>query len=370
MRSKRGLGWLILFLLALAAETGYCFLHPVAYFDTMAYVSLQRSIQGENDFGAVGAGCGAALPGAYAGCGAVRSSEVFAQAAALSPSEYRMFLRFYTVKPLYNRLAAFFSLAFRRDSWWALRSISAGSFALLGLLLVVWLRRLVSPAIASAGALCLMSLPGVIAIGRGLLPDALLTLLVLLGAYIVVCWPMRWWAGAAILMLATLVRSDALLFAVLLGAVTIFRRSPSGTVRWTRLAVLLGSATAWWLALGAATGALPWRVLFVHSFLAWTPPAAYLALKVSVREYLGVMRSNGVRTVLFCLPLPGLLAVLALHKRRRWTAMQEVVWAGLVAVTLRVLLYPGVEERYYVWLTLLAGVGALATVAAATADAA
>ena len=202
-----------------------------------------------------------------------------------------------------------------------------------------------------------MSLPGVIGLGRALLPDALLTALLLLAVVLLV--RRAWWLGGTALLLATLVRQDALLFAAT-GAVVLLWGGP-GTVRvrLIRLAVLAIALGVWSVGLHRLIGALPWRVLFVHSFLAWTPPVDYATLHVSLREYLHVLGSNGVRTVLFCLPLPGLLTLLTLAGRR--SLLRDLVLAAAAAVSLRVLLYPGVEERYYVWLTLLAGAGALAS---------
>lgn len=354
MRGTIGLG---LFLLVLLAETAYCYLHPVAYFDTFAYVSLQRRVADGNDFGAVGRSCAAALPGAYNGCGAATSSEVFAQAAALSPEEYPAFLRFYTVKPMYNLLAGAVRTVLGVDAWRALRVVSAGSFLLIGLVCMWWLRRLVSPALAAIGALCLVSLPVTLGLGRGLLPDALLTALLVLGAALLS--GRRWVAGAGVLLLATLVRADALLLLGAAGSLLIWRNTGPGRRRLQSLGGFAAAFGGWAVLLRLSTGSYPWRVLFVHSFLAWTPPSGYPDLQVTLREYLQVMSSNGIRTVLFCLPLPLLLAAIALAGRRRCTPERELVWAGLAAVLLRLLLYPGVEERYYVWLTLIAGAGAV-----------
>ena len=287
MRSRRGLGWLTLFVLVLTAESAYCFLHPIAYFDTFAYVSLQHRLADANNFAAAGRSCPSILPGAYNGCAAVTSSAIFEQAASLNSRDYATFLRFYTVKPLYNALAGTVLHALPIDMWRALRLISAGSFLLVGMLCVLWLRRLTGPAMASLGAIFLVSLPGTIGLGRALLPDALLTTLLLAGAFLLLFQPRRWWLGAGVLALATLVRSDALLFGMVLGALLIWQRSDQQK-RWRRLGTLALISAGWAFTLAWATDALPWRVLFFHSFVAWTPPAEYLSLHVSPREYLRV----------------------------------------------------------------------------------
>jgi hypothetical protein len=87
-----------------------------------------------------------------------------------------------------------------------------------------------------------------------------------------------------------------------------------------------------------------------------------------VKQYLRVLLVSGGKTILIDLPAPLLLATLAINNDRGWSVTRDAVRAACAAVTLRVVMFPAMEERYYTWLFLLSGIVAIASVAQSIRD--
>jgi hypothetical protein len=351
-------------LLGLLGEAAYCWSRPTAFFDTMAYVAIVEG--GGNDFAVAEAECAAQVPGPWSACAEVASMPMTRQVEAYSAADFAQYLRFYTVKPLYTGLAAGLHRWFRVDAFVGLRMISVSSFVLIGVVCWAWLREHLPVAVAPIAAFWMMAMEPVLGLGKDLLPDGLSTALVLLGVYLLLYRSPKW-MGASALGLALLVRPDNMLLLLCLGVVWLGRGEKDERRRLMKVGGFAVGCVAVSLVLGRLTGAVSWAVLFRRSFFELIPPERFAQAHVSLREYGHVLASNGVRTVMFCLPVAALLATFVLLGRRVAT-LRMLVGASAAAVILRVVRYPGVEERYYVWFLLVCAIAAACVMAESTKD--
>ncbi len=337
-------------LLCLLGEGVYCWRTPTAYFDTMAYAAIAKG--GANDFAGAGAECSAQVPDKRDSCGVVAGSAMFAEAAAYSEADFAQFLRFYTVKPLYCGLAAGLNRWLGVGAFTGLRMISVGSFLLIGVVSWAWLREHVPAAVAPVVAFWMTAAGPVLALGKDLLPDGLSTALLLLGMYGLLYGRVKW-MGWAVLALAVLARPDDMLLVLCFGCVWVWRARR----RWILCGAFAVGCAAVSFGLGKATGALGWAVLFRRSFFEMLPPERFAAAHVSLREYGQVMAVSGVRTVMFCLPAAVFLGLLVMVGEQRLArpefGLRSLVAVSAAAIAMRVVLYPGMEERYYVWFYLV-----------------
>jgi len=350
----------LLALVGLAGEAGYCWVRPAASFDAMAYAAIAEG--GASNFRTVGAECAAQVPGKRSACAETMSLEMFQQVAAYTDAEFAESLRFYTVKPLYCELAKVLHRWGGLGAFVGLRVISVGSFVAIGVVTWVWLREHLPVAVAPIAAFWMTAAGPVVGLGKQLGPDGLSTALLLLGVYVLLYRRAKW-LGTVALALALLARPDVVLFIGCFAGAWVLRWQHESRRRWMLLAVVVAGCAAVSFVLGKATGALPWATLFRRSFFELVPPERYMSVHVTVREYLRVLADNGVRTVMFCLPVALLLATLAVMAARRGSALRALVLASVVAVGLRVLVQPGVEERYYVWFYLVCAISAACVLA-------
>ncbi len=112
----------ITFFCCLLGQSIYCYVRPIALFDTMAYVSITDG-HGENFFSTAGRGCFAELQGPHSECEATTSSEEFKTVFAYSKTGFATFLRFYEVKPLYTFLVSSHRRSLNLSAYTALRLI-------------------------------------------------------------------------------------------------------------------------------------------------------------------------------------------------------------------------------------------------------
>jgi hypothetical protein len=350
----------VLSLICLLGEAVYCWRAPAAYFDTMAYVALVDGTG--NGFAKAGADCATELPGTWNGCGAVVSSSMFREVTAYSAADFAQMERFYTVKPLYAGLAEGLHRWVSISAFQSLRVLSVSSFLLIGAVAWAWLQEHL-PAVVAPAAACLLTATGtVLSLGKDLLPDGLSTGLLLLAVYWLL-YRRAAWVGVAVLALSVLARLDNMIFVVCAGAAWIIRDERARNRQWMLLGGLVAACAAASFALARAAGALPWAVLFRRSFFEMLPPARFAAAHVSLAEYAHILASNGVRTVAFCLPMALFLSLLTVMAAVPESALRRLVMASGAAIGIRVLFYPGVEQRYYVWFFLVCAISAACVLA-------
>ena len=345
---------MLVFFLCLAGQSIYCYLRPIALFDTMAYVSISEG-HGENYFSAAGQACGVELTGPHSACDTTTSDETFKIVSSYSQADFATFLRFYRVKPLYTALVFVLHRYLNLTAYTALRVVSAGSFLLMGLVIWLWLKEYLSITAASLVALFIENNPAVLDLGKRLLPDGLCTALLLLAAYLLLHKKSKW-PGIVVLVLLPLARTDMIIFAACFGAALIYLSHAQRQRKLTLLGGLFLACVVMQLGLTALLHPLPWPVLFRHSFITWTDPSSFPGTKVSLREYLHALTLYGSKTILIDLPEAAFLATLALCDWDSWRPLRVLMFASIATLCVRILLFPGMEVRYYVWFYVLAAI--------------
>jgi hypothetical protein len=350
----RSIGCIALFAILLLADVYGCFQRPRTGLDTVFYVSLLHG--GSQDaFRTAVATCDDQLPVAYNGCDSME--EIRPEIAAYSPADYATMLRFYTVKPMYVWVAGLIARVVHGNGFLALRLTSVLSFLAIGLMLALWLRRHLSTPAACLVALLLANTPQVMDLGKWLLPDGLSLALMLPAIYLILYVVRSTWLKLALLAILPLARPDNLIFCVLWAALLLWRSNPRH--RWPRIIALGAGAFAYNAILGHATHALSYGI-FTRSFLPWTPPSTYATLHLHLHDYLRVVAVEATKSVVRYFAFTLLFAAFALASPTLWRPLRDLLLAALAATVARLLLFPGPEERYYVWLLVIAIVCAAA----------
>ena len=356
----------VLFVCCLAAESLYCFERPMVTLDTFAYVSIVDG-SGPEAVRDIAARCLTELHGEHTNCLPLASPEGIRPLASYSVEDFRTFLRFYRVKPLYTFVVGQLHDRLHISAFTALRLVSSVSFAALGVVVWMWLVEYLSLAGASLTTILLLSVMQVQNIGKFLLPDVFSAALLLLGTYLLL-YGRRLWPGLLVLFLLPLARPDNIFYVMFLLLVLLWRAELAQQRKLVTMAAVCVGCAVYSLVLQRATHTLPYPILFAHSFGTAGDPSSFASVHFSLRRYLHVLVVSGGKTLLIDLPAPLLLATLAMVSDRGWSVMRDAVLAGCAAVALRVVMFPAMEERYYTWLFLLAGVVTIASVAQSIRD--
>ncbi len=343
----------LFFVLCLSGEACYCFMRPMSTLDTLAYVSLLDG-GGRKAFQEAGKTCAVHVPGPHNGCD-ISDSRAFKTVAAYSPADYSTFVRFYRVMPLYMWSAYAIQHLFRVNSFVALRIISSLSYLLIALALALWLGEHLPAPFACLGALLIASLPPVLDLGKHLTPDALSAALVLMVIDTIYYRARNLVLQLAMLIILPLSRPDNLIFCALVGAVLIYRATPSFRPLITRLTGLAAGCILFDALLQKMTRALPYTILFIHSFINfWAPPSSYSKMYISFHDYLYALISYGSRSALINFPLPILFSVLALACVSYSRPLRDLVFVSMATAFLHLILFPNMEERFYTWYLVIA----------------
>lgn len=332
--------------LALLAAAAYR--HPVYSWDPVAYMGVVRSTQ-TSDARAIHSY-------AYAQVEAAIHTRFFDNDGAFfremyaSPEHFVEVLSFYSIRPLYVILlrdAAGAGIA----PLTAARAISALSLLGIGVIALLWTRRYLGAWSAGFTALLLLW-SAVLTPLREPLPDGLTGFLIVASLYAVFeCECV--FPGLILAALAMLVRTDAvLIFTALVIGVAVMGRLPR-----LHAGVLCAAAGATIWLIDRAGGHPGWAVLMHNSFVGpvWNP--LEVSYTFSSRQYGEALASLFKNVVQFEIaPLACLLMSLAALLRAP-ARIKAAVTVALTATVARLLLYPNWEDRYFVSLCLMSGIG-------------
>jgi hypothetical protein len=237
---------------------------------------------------------------------------------AADETRFAALLPFFTVKPVYPALIA----ALHRmgvDLVAASVAVSASSYALICILLYVWISRWVPLVVGVALAALLFLSPFLTPIGQLSSPDALSTLVILLALFLAIERQHRA-AGAALLVVAIAVRPENILYCgIFLAYLAASRRMGLG-----KCLAFCGAAVAFYLLLTGRTNNYGWRTLFYFAMVDNTIAPAGFVSPLTFLDYLTIYLRQ-IDAIVFTtqdgfafFALIGLGALCLKMKRRLW----------------------------------------------------
>jgi hypothetical protein len=268
-------------------------------------------------------------------------------AIAASPVQFVQQLPFYTTKPLYPVLMTAVA-NFGTTLTAASVIVSRAAYCLVGVLCLLWLSRHYGPLAAAVATALLVSTPIVLDLSRFSTPDALSTLVLLGGTFLLLESRLPR-VALAVLVLSILVRPDNVLFVVTLAAIGLLRWDRArGT--WATAIVLAGLVYS---ALSAYSGDYGWPTLLYHGFVERLLEPATAEVEIGTLDYLAILARGSHPVVMNRLSYSFLLFVLLNLVTLRLAATSgstggahtDVLAAVLVYSGLHWLAFPSQKER-------------------------
>jgi hypothetical protein len=279
----------------------------------------------------------------------------FRRDVANNPDHFFQQLRFYQIRPLYIRFVAVLHSA-GVGYVQATRLISAISFLLLGILLFLWSRNYAAEWTATIAVPLLLIVPIIFTTARTGSPDALSALLVVLGIYWIVerkYLPI----GAIFLLLSLFVRTDnVILVALFLASVALRISTPKKRAMPAVLALL---SLVIVFTINRTEHSYPWPVLMQNTANPIVNPAE-VTRGFTTADYLSAWHDTVDEAAESSVVVFPFLATLALLSRRltpEWTTLIKIV---LLSWAAHIILFPHIEDRYFVAGAAIIGVGNLA----------
>jgi len=329
--------------LLLLAITAIAYFIPYYDWDLVAYVGSAIALR-EHDSKQI-------QQQAYAALRAELPEEDYADIAngsdfrhdvAQNAEHFRQQLRFYQIRPLYVWSVAVLhriGIAYVR----ATRIISAAAFFFIGILVHAWLRRHVGQIQAAVCAILLVLAPVLFTSARTGSPDALSAFIVLLGVYFSTerGAPL---IGNALLLLSLTLRTDNILFLLIfLGVETL--RATRRRIRVTAALATVASI-AIVLTINHKERNYPWAVLMQNTATPIVNPAE-VSPKISISDYFAAThdmvdeaRENSVAVFPF-------IAAIALFSSGTPNRLKRLVKIVLLAWAAHIVIFPHIEDRYF-----------------------
>ena len=288
--------------------------------------------------------------------GAAADQTASRQLRASDPYRFAEFLPFYAIRPLYNRVLSLLS----RTGLGLVRStvfLSTGSYFLLALLLVAWMRKYVALPFAATSATLVMISPPLMTLGRETTADALATLVAFLSLYLI--FEKRSLMAGLIVLLASLYfRTD---FIVLAGPVLLVCWLEERLKLW-QASVLAAVALVSVLSINHFAGDYGIQMLYYRNFIGTPLAPGEMTAHFSFHDYISAFRF-GLALAASSFFLPFLLA-----GGSGFFGPPRIRAAAGVAtsyVLLHFLVLPNWEERWFCVFYLTMGVAAVAAVQSA-----
>lgn len=344
-RLKEGAA-VIVFVLFLGALCGVSWFNPFYNWDILPYAALvggrssdPLSLHAE----AYRSVESAAPPEIVRSFNATGPNPRYRQDMASNPWHFAEQLPLYSVKPLYLLVLAAIHHA-GPSALEAAELVSVSSFAILGIVLFVWMRRSTGGLLAAIGVGFLLSTAEFIGTGAETTPDAFFAALGLVGLFFLFAEE-RAFLGLCTLGVLPLVRSDGLVLLALALAFLIWKGQ--GFPKRYALVILIVEvlviqATGW------LAGGYGFQTLFYHSFVERLTAPAEVSVRVTWREYFHALHIFALGTLTTARPLYFLLGLTSLKARRGEGRFRQLAWLGLVYTTVHILAFPLPDSRFLV----------------------
>lgn len=284
----------------------------------------------------------------------IANGSYFRRDVAGNPGHFRQQLRFYQIRPLYIRLLAWIhGVGIQYVN--ATRLLSAASFALIGILLFLWARRYIDEPRAAICIPLLLVTPVLFTSARTGSPDALSAFVVLLGCFELI-EDRRAVLGGVVLLPSLFLRTDNVIFILFLLAGFVLSRN--GVRDRISAAILAILAVMIVFGINRVEHSYGWPVLMQNTAIPIVNPAEvsptitaadYLE---AVRDMVDEARQNSVTVFPF-------LAALALLSSGTAKALKRITAIVLLSWAAHIVLFPHIEDRYFISGSVLIGIAAL-----------
>jgi hypothetical protein len=278
----------------------------------------------------------------------------FRRDVARNADHFSQQLRFYQIRPLYIcLLAGIHGAGIGYVN--ATRLLSAGSFALIGLLLFVWARKYIDEWRAAICIPLLLIAPVLFTSARTGSPDALSAFVVLLGTFELV-EHRRFALGATLLLLALFLRADdVILVALLLTGCAIRGKEICNRVIAVSLAVFSAVIV---LGINHVWHSYSWPVLMMNTANP-IPNPAEIRPEFGLAGYFQAMHDmldEARESSMLVFPF---VAVLSLFSSRTARILKQLVTVVLLSWATHIVLFPHIEDRYFVAGSALVGIATI-----------
>ena len=286
------------------------------------------------------------------------NGSAFRHDVAGNANHFAQQLPFYRVRPIYIRLiAGLHRLGVTYVH--AVQLVSALSFALFGILVFRWAAAYVSTRVAAIGSALLLVTPGSFAAARTGTPDMLSSVALLWGTYLLV-ERQRAVLGPVVLAASVWLRTDNSVYVGILLLWYAWARRPSVRISRALSIGLLVAVLASVLGINYAAHTYGWRILMQNTAEAITAPAETVPSfgpTGYLYTWVDVVDQTRETTFLAFIFLAGLLLLAPPTPRK----FRELTGVLLAAAAARLMLFPHIEDRYFVATYGILGIAAMAS---------
>lgn len=272
----------------------------------------------------------------------------FRHDVAMNPWHLAEQLPFYSVKPLYLDMVWLIH-QFGPGLIWSMHLLSVLSVLVLGFLCFNWMKIYLPDLQSAVISACLLITAPFYTLARAVMPDAL-NAVVLVSSLYLVFEKRKMFSGLLLLSLSVLIRPDSSIL-VLVVLVYLATLAPPGlAIRKLYALALAGTTTMSVAAIATLSGSYGWKVLFVNTFDSPIPNPGQITPVVTGRDYWVALRAaafqlmNGYGLLLFVffIALCLLIGVASLER-----GLHDLLILLLIAIALRIVLFPSLQARFY-----------------------
>jgi hypothetical protein len=294
----------------------------------------------------------------------IASGSYFRRDVASNPDHFRQQLRFYQIRPLYIHLLGWLHRVGPQYVN-ATRLLSATSLMLTGILLFLWSRRYVDERFAAICIPLLLIAPVLFTSARTGSPDALSALFVLLGSFELVEYR-RSIIGSAILLVSLFLRTDNVIFVVcILAGFALTQRRTRDRIGAAVCAILAVTVV---LGINRIEHSYSWPVLMQNTSIPIVNPAE-INPKITAADYFSAVRDMVDEARESSVTAFPFLAALALLSSRTTRVLKSLVTIVLLSWAAHLVLFPHIEDRYFISGSVLIGIASLSTLRGSAAEA-
>jgi hypothetical protein len=226
----------------------------------------------------------------------------------------------------------------------AMRLVSVFSYAILGTILFLWLRRSAGSLLAAAGTVLVLSTAEFLGTGAETTPDAFFAGLGFLSLYLIFA-EKKIFPGLCVLAVLPLIRSDGLVLVALVLAYLVWK-SPG--FRFRHGVVILAAELLVYFVTGRLAGGYSYEKLLYHSFVQRQLVPAESVVHLTLGEYFHALYIFVLGTLATPRPVYFLLGLTSLKSRLGDAALRHLTWLGLAFTLIHILAFPLPDSRFLV----------------------